>query len=47
MYILRKEGMLKEERDGTYITATATPDPNHVCDLYHTLWQHWILNLTE
>ena len=27
-----------------YTTATATPDPRHVCDLHHILWQHWILN---
>ena len=22
----------------------ATLDQGHVCNLYHTLWQHWILN---
>ena len=28
-----------------YVTGTATPlDPNHVCDLYCSLWQHGILN---
>ena len=26
-----------------YATATATPDPSHVCDLCHSLWQGWIL----
>ena len=24
---------------------TATPDLSHVCDLYHSSWQCWILNL--
>ena len=24
--------------------ATAMPDPSRVCDLYHSSWQHWILN---
>ena len=27
-----------------YATATATPDPSSICDLHHSLWQHWILN---
>ena len=27
-----------------YTTATATPDPSHVCDLYHSSWQSQILN---
>ena len=27
-----------------YITATATLDPNRICDLYHSSWQRWILN---
>ena len=26
-----------------YTTATATPDPSLVCDLYHISLQHWIL----
>ena len=25
-------------------TATATPDPNCVCDIHHSSWQHQILN---
>ena len=25
-------------------TATATPDPSHICDLYHHSWQRQILN---
>ena len=28
-----------------YTTATATPDPSHVCDVHHSSRQHWILNL--
>ena len=28
-----------------YTTATATQDPSRVCDLHHSLWQCWILNL--
>ena len=27
-----------------YTTATATWDPSHICDLYHSSEQHWILN---
>ena len=27
-----------------YTTATATQDPSHVCDLYHSSEQCWILN---
>jgi len=27
-----------------YTTATATQDPSHICNLYHSSWQHWILN---
>ena len=26
------------------ITATASLDPSHVCDLHHSLWQRQILN---
>ena len=28
----------------TYSTATAIPDPSHICDLHFTLQQRWILN---
>ena len=28
-----------------YATATATQDLSSVCDLHHSSWQHWILNL--
>ena len=27
-----------------YSTATAMPDPSHVCDPYHSSQQRWILN---
>ena len=27
-----------------YATATAMPDPNHICDLHHSVRQHKILN---
>ena len=27
-----------------YATATATPDPSHVCKLHHSSRQRWILN---
>ena len=27
-----------------YATATATPDPSHLCDLHHSSWQHQILD---
>ena len=27
-----------------YTTATAMPDPSHICDLPHSSWQRWILN---
>ena len=27
-----------------YARAVATPDPSCICDLYCSLWQHWILN---
>ena len=28
----------------TYVTATATPDLSHVCNLHHSSWPRWILN---
>ena len=27
-----------------YATAIVTPDPSHICNLHHSLPQHWILN---
>ena len=38
-------GVKSEVQLPTYTTATATRDPSCVCDLHHSLWQHWILNL--
>ena len=29
---------------GACATATAMPDPSHVCHLHHRSWQRWILN---
>ena len=28
-----------------YATVTAIPDLSHICNLHHSSWQHWILNL--
>ena len=28
-----------------YITAIAMLDLSRICNLHHSLWQHWILNL--
>ena len=28
-----------------YATATAISDLSRICDLYHSSWQRWILNL--
>ena len=28
----------------TYSRATARWDPSHICNLYHSSWQRWILN---
>ena len=33
-----------ELRLPAYTTATATPDPSHICDLHHSSQQHQILN---
>ena len=27
-----------------FVTAMATPDPKHICDLHCSMWQRWILN---
>ena len=37
-------GMKLELQLPTYATATATRDPSCICDLHHSLEQHWILN---
>ena len=38
-------GVRSELQLPAYPTATATPDPSHICDLHHGLWQRRILNL--
>ena len=37
-------GMELELQLPAYTAATATPNPNHICDLCSGLQQHWILN---
>ena len=37
-------GVISQLQLLAYTTATATPDPSHVCDPHHSLWQCWILN---
>ena len=43
MEVLRL-GVKSELQLQAYTTAIAMTDPSHVCDLYHSFWQHWILN---
>ena len=38
-------GMESEQHLPAYVTATATPDPSHVCDLQYSSRQCWILNV--
>ena len=38
-------GVKSELQLPAYTTTTATPDPSHVCDLYHSSGQCRILNL--
>ena len=38
-------GVLLELELPPYTKATAMQDPSHVCNLYHSSWQRWILNL--
>ena len=40
-----RPGVESELQLPTYTTATATPDRGLVCDLHHSSWQRWILNL--
>ena len=28
----------------TIATATAMPDPSHICDLHRSSWQYWVLD---
>ena len=41
-------GVESEQQLPAYATATATPDPshvcNHICNLHHSSWQRWIHN---
>ena len=37
-------GVESELQLQAYTTATAMPDPSHVCDLHHSSEQHQILN---
>ena len=37
-------GVELELQPPAYVTATVTPDLSGICDLYHSSWQHWILN---
>ena len=43
-YVTPRLGVKLELQLPAYITATATLDPSCVCNLYHSLGQHWILN---
>ena len=38
-------GVESELQLQAYATATATLDLSYICDLRHSLWQRWILNL--
>ena len=37
-------GIELEPQLPAYTTGTAMWDPSHICDLYHSSGQHWILN---
>ena len=39
-----RRGVESELQLPAYPTATATPDPSHICKLHHGSWQRWILN---
>ena len=39
-----RRGVKSELQLSVYTTATAMLDLSHLCDLYHSLQQHWILN---
>ena len=35
-------GVESELQLPAYATAMAMWDPDHICDLHHSSWQHWI-----
>ena len=37
-------GGQSELQQPAYTTTTAMRNPNHICDLHHSSWQHWIFN---
>ena len=37
-------GVESELQLPAYTTATATPNPSHICNLHHSSWQCWIPN---
>ena len=39
-----RPGVKSELQIPAYTTATAIPDPSHIWDLHHSLWQRQILN---
>ena len=41
---LPRLGVKSELQTLAYTTATAIPDPSHICDLHQSSQQHWILN---
>ena len=43
MKVSRVGGEL-ELQPPAYTTATVTPDLSHICDLYHSSQQYWVLN---
>ena len=43
-YEVSRLGVESELQLLAYTTATAMPDPSHVCNLHHSSWQQGILN---
>ena len=43
-YEIPRLGVESELQLPTYATATATPDPSHVCDRHHSSWQCQFVN---
>ena len=42
--VIPRLGVKSELQLPAYDTATAIRDPSCICNLYHSSWQHWILN---